>query len=330
MKKVLVLFGGPSNEHLISCKSAKSILENIDYKKYDVNVCGISKNGCWYRYNDTLELLENGDWMTSSNNDYVDNIGDFIKKFDVIFPIIHGYLGEDGSLAGLFNVLCVKYVGSNCLAHALGFDKYYTKLICNNLDISQIDYVIINKKERKFLKKVEDSLNYPVIIKPSNCGSSIGVNVAKNKKQLSKYLKEAFNYADKVIVEKYIENRREFECGILFDKKLIVSSVGEIVIDGNFYDYDSKYVKKSDVIIPAFISDDLEEKIKKYAVDIFNIIGCKGIARVDFIYDDDNDKLYFNEINTMPGFTDISMYSKVFINDGINYKNLISKLIDNA
>ena len=126
----------------------------------------------------------------------------------------------------------------------------------------------------------------------------------------------------------YIENRREFECGVLFDKKIIVSSIGEILLKDGFYDYDSKYVSKLDTIVPAFISCELEEKIKKYTKDIFNIIGCKDIARVDFIYDEDNDILYFNEINTMPGFTDISMYSKVFINDGFSYKGLISKLID--
>lgn len=328
MKKVLILFGGPTNEHLISCKSAKSIIENVDVKKYDISICGISKDNVWYSFNDSIDLLENGNWLVSSKNKKIENIVDYIKDFDVVFPVIHGKLGEDGNLAGLFDTFGVNYVGSNSLAHGIGFDKYYTKLICNNLDILQIDYCIINKNDKKYLKKIEEKFSYPVIVKPCKSGSSIGINVAKNKKDLSKFIKEAFLFDDRLIVEKYIENRREFECGVLFDKKIIVSSIGEILLKDGFYDYDSKYVSKLDTIVPAFISCELEEKIKKYTKDIFNIIGCKDIARVDFIYDEDNDILYFNEINTMPGFTDISMYSKVFINDGFSYKGLISKLID--
>lgn len=330
MKKVLVLFGGPSNEHLVSCRSAKSIIDNIDDKKYDVSICGISKDGEWYLFDGDLDKLESGNWLVTDEEKKINNIVEYLKNFDVVFPIIHGVLGEDGSLAGLFLMLGIKYVGSSALAHAIGFDKYYTKLICNNIDINQVDYIVIKQGENKYLKKVEEQFNYPVIVKPCCSGSSIGINVAYNKKEVSQFLKEAFKYDDKVIVERYIANRREFECGILFDKKVIVSSVGEIVIDDGIYDFDSKYVKKSDTIVPAFIPRELEEKIKKWSIDIFNIIGCKGLARVDFIYDVDNDKLYFNEINTMPGFTDISMYSKVFINDGISYKSLISKLIDNA
>lgn len=330
MKKVLIIFGGPTSEHLISCRSAKNIIENIDIKKYDISICGISKNGVWYQFNDDLELLESGNWLVSSHNEYVENIVDYIKGFDVVFPIIHGELEEDGKLSSMLDMFGVKYVGSSALSHALGFDKYYTKLVCNNLDIKQIDYVMVKRSDKKYIKAIEDKLGYPVIVKPCCSGSSIGISVANNKKELSKCVKDAFMYDDKLLVEKYIENRREFECGILFDKKVIASTVGEIVINDGIYDYDAKYETKSKVVIPAFITDDLSDCIKKDAIDIFNILGCKSIARIDFLYDEDDGILYFNEINTMPGFTDISMYSKVFINDGYSYKSLISKLIDNV
>lgn len=330
LKKVLLLFGGPSNEHLISCKSTKGIMENIDNNKYDIIMCGISEDGIWYLYNDSLDLLENGNWLVSSKNKKIDNIVEFVKSFDIVFPVIHGKLGEDGSLSGFFNTFNINYVTSNNLSHSICYDKYYTKLICNNFDINQIDYIIINKNEKKFIKKVESKLKYPVIVKPCKCGSSIGINVAKNKRELSKYIKEAFVYDDRVIVEKYIENRREFECGVLFDKKNIISSVGEVIVEDGFYDYDSKYVSKSKVVIPAFINNNLENKIKDITSLIFNIMDCRSLARIDFIYDNDEDKLYFNEINTIPGFTDISMYTKAFIYDGFSYKEIISKIIDNV
>lgn len=329
VKKVLLLFGGPSNEHLISCKSVSSIVKNIDYKKYDVSICGISEDGIWYSFNDNIDLLENGNWLVS-NNKKIENIVEFIKSFDVVFPVIHGKLGEDGSLAGFFNTFNINYVASGNLSHGICYDKYYTKLICNNFDIKQIDYVVINKNEKKYLKKVSDNLTYPVIVKPCKSGSSIGINISYNRSDLSKHIKEAFIYDNRVIVEKYIENRREFECGVLSSKKNIISSVGEIIIEDGFYDYDSKYITKSKVLIPAFINKELENKIKDTTSLIFNIMGCKSLARVDFIYDNDKDILYFNEINTIPGFTDISMYSKAFIYDGISYKDLISKIIESA
>ena len=330
MKKVLLVFGGPSNEHLISCKSIKSILENIDYKKYDVSVCGISESLEWYKFNDSLEMLEDGSWINSSNNEKIENIVEFFKTFDVVFPVIHGTLGEDGKLASMLDIFNVKYVGSKGLAHGIGYDKHYTKLICKSLNINQIDYIVLYKNEKKYIKKVEDNLSYPVIVKPCCSGSSIGVNIVNNRKELSKFIKEAFIFDDKILVEKYIEKKREFECGVLEDKKIIVSSVGEIINDDNIYDYESKYIKKADVVVPAFISSNINNQIKKWSIDIFNILGCSGLARIDFIYDTLEDILYFNEINTIPGFTDISMYSKVFNYDGISFKSLIDKLIDNA
>ena len=330
MKKILILFGGPSSEHLISCKSAKSIIEHIDDDKYEVDICGISEDNIWYQFDDLLDMLETGNWLVSTQKKRIENIIEFIKKYDIVFPIIHGSLGEDGKIVALLDMFGVKYIGSGVLSHALGYDKYFTKQICKNIGVKQVDYVLIKKNENKHLKKIENSMNYPLIVKPCCCGSSIGITVVNNKKELSKGVKDAFKYDDKVIIEKYIKNRREFECGVLEDKKIVTSSIGEIVTNSKIYDYDSKYINKSKVIIPAFISNELSDTIKKQSLDIFNILNCKGLARIDFIYDNDNDILYFNEINTMPGFTDISMYAKGFINDGISYKELINKLIDSV
>lgn len=329
MKKVLILFGGPSTEHLVSCRSTKGILENIDYKKFDVTTCGISKNNIWYVFNDSLELLENGNWLASHNNEYVDNIAKFINEFDVVFPVIHGALGEDGKLQAMFDMFDVKYVGSGSLANAICMDKHFTKLICDSYNIKQVDYIVIKNRSKKCIKECIDKIGFPAIVKPCNGGSSIGISIAHNKKELDSAIKLALSYDKKVIVEKFIKCR-EFECGILFDKKIIASSVGEVLPSNEFYDYDAKYDKKSEVVIPAGINDELNDKIKELSIKIFEILECSGFARVDFLYDEDNDILYFNEINTIPGFTKISMYSKLFEYDGISYRNLITKLIENC
>lgn len=329
MKKVLILFGGPSHEHLISCKSAKGILENIDYKRYNVKICGISKNNVWYEFNDTLELLENGNWLNSKNNAYIDNIIDYLRSFDIVFPIIHGALGEDGKIEALLEIFDIKYVGSSSLAHACGMDKYLTKTICNSNNIKQVDFILLNKNDKKKFKYYEEKIGYPMIIKPTSNGSSIGISIANNKKELEKAIKYAFKYDKKILIEKFIK-AKELECGIIKDKKIIASSIGEIVPSNVFYDYNAKYEKESKTIIPADIDEKLKEKIQKEAILIFEILGCKDYARVDFLYDEKNDILYFNEINTIPGFTKISMFTKLFDYDGINYKNLISKLIDNC
>lgn len=329
MKKVLILFGGPSNEHLVSCHSVKGILENIDYKKYDVTTCGISKDNIWYVFNDTIDELENGNWINSHNNEYVDNIIEFIKGFDVVFPVIHGKLGEDGKLAAMFDMFNIKHVGSKSLAHSICMDKHLTKVICNSYEIPLIDYVIIKKSDKKIVKICEEKLGYPMIIKPCNSGSSIGVSIAHNKKELEVGIKIAFNHDKKIIVEKFIKCR-ELECSILVNKNVITSCVGEIIPSNEFYDYDAKYNKKSEVKIPSDISDELSNKIKDMSSKIFKILGCLGLARVDFLYDDINDILYFNEINTIPGFTKISMYPMLFNHDGISFKNLITKLIENC
>lgn len=322
MKKILVLFGGNSYEHYISCLSAKTILENIDKKKYDITTVGISKDNTWYIYNDTLETLIK-DW-TKGNINKIDNIIEFLKSFDKVFPIIHGNPLENGNLQGLFNLFDIKYVGTDLLGSIISYDKDLTKIICEKYDIPQVPYITIT--DNKPLKKID--IDYPVIIKPAKCGSSIGINIANNTKELNKYIKEAFKYDNKVIIEKFIKSR-ELECAVLYDKKLKVSPVGEIKSVNTFYDYEAKYESNSDLLIPAPIPKELQKQIQALSLKIFNILELKDLSRIDFLYDYNNDKLYFNEVNTMPGFTSISMYPLLFKEKGISIQELITKLIEN-
>lgn len=321
MKKILLLFGGNSFEHNISCISAKTIINNIDKSKFNITPVGIKDNN-WYIFNDDLNLLTENTWY-QGNIKKIDNIIEFLKKFDKIFPIIHGNDGETGALSGLFNLFNIPYVGSNILGHSTSYDKEITKIICNHHNIQQVPYITLytNKK----IKKI--NIDFPVIIKPSSCGSSIGINIANDIKELNKYVKEAFKYDNKVIIEKFIK-ARELECAILEkNNKLIISTIGEIKSKNTFYDYESKYILDSNIIIPANLDKDIIKQIQEYSSKIFKILSLKDLSRIDFLYDYENNKIYFNEVNTIPGFTDISMYPKLFNNQGISTKDLITKLL---
>ena len=306
MKKILVLFGGNSHEHNISCISAKTILENIDKSLFNVTPVGII-NYNWYKGNITK----------------INNIIEFLKSFDKVFPIIHGNDGETGSLSGLFNLFNIPYVSSDIIGHAISYDKELTKIICNQYKIPQIPYITLHRNKK--LKKI--NLDFPVIIKPSSCGSSLGINIASNIKELNKYIKDAFKYDNKIIIEKYIK-AKELECAILEkNNKIKVSTIGEIKSNNTFYDYKSKYVLDSNLIIPANINKNIKKEIQEYSQKIFKILSLKDLSRIDFLYDIENNKLYFNEVNTIPGFTQISMYPKLFNQEGISIKNLITKLL---
>lgn len=321
MKKILVLFGGNSYEHNISCKSAKTILENIDRKKFETTAVGIDKSNNWYIFNDDLELLNNNDWL-NGNIQKINNINKFIKSFDKVFPIIHGNDGETGAIAALLKLCNIPFVGSDILGNSISYDKEITKMICNYHNIPQVKHITLY--ENKTIKNID--IEFPVIIKPASCGSSIGINVANNAKELNKYIKNAFKYDNKIIIEKFIKCR-ELECAILEDKRIQVSTVGEIKSANIFYDYEAKYILDSQTIIPAKLDKEIIKKIQEYSIKIFKILSLKNMARIDFLYDETNNKIYFNEVNTIPGFTNISMYPQLFENYGISIKNLITKLL---
>ena len=321
-KKIVILFGGNSNEHLISCKSARSILENIDKEKYEVIPVVISKENIWYLYQGDYQLTDN--WE-NEKIEKIDNIISFLKSIDVVFPIIHGNGGEDGKLQGLFELFNIKYVGSNILTNAVCFDKEYTKIILEKYGIPTTPFVTIKNKE--VINNIKLNFDYPVIIKPATSGSSIGINIADNFEELKKYIEYAFNYSNKVIIEKFIK-ARELECAVLIADKIHISTIGEITYQSRFYDYDSKYVNDSKLIIPAKINDDVKVKIREYVQKVCTILNIVGLSRIDFLYDYENDKIYLIEINTLPGFTTISMYPKLLNYDNISYKELLSSLIE--
>ena len=321
MKKILILFGGNSHEHSISCKSAKTILTHIDKSLYNITAVGIDHQNNWYLYLDDINLIDES-WQ-NRNIEKITNIIKFLKQFDKVFPVIHGNPEENGNIQGMFNLFNIEYVGTDLLGSIISYDKELTKIICNHHKIPQVPYITIN--ENKKIKNI--TFSYPVIIKPAKCGSSIGINIANNVKELNEYVNLAFKYDNKVIIEKYIK-ARELECAILETNKIIPSPIGEIRSSNTFYDYEAKYLKDSSLIIPANISKELAKEITELSKKIFNILSLSTLARIDFLYDYNEEKLYFNEVNTMPGFTDISMYPLLFKEVGINIKNLITKIIE--
>lgn len=323
-KKVAIIFGGNSNEHLISCKSAKGILENINTSKYDVFPIGIDIDNSWYLYKDDYSKIEN--W-TEQKIIKIENIVSFLKGIDVAFPIIHGNTGEDGKIQGLLDLIGVKYIGCNTITNAVCYDKEYTKIIASKYNIPTAPYIVIHKKQDNY--ELNFSFDYPVIVKPATNGSSLGINIAYNSEELDKYINHAFDYSDKVIVEKFI-NARELECAVLITDNIKISPIGEIKYDNIFYDYNAKYVKNSNLIIPSKITKDIEKRIKSYVEKLCSCLNIKGLSRIDFLYEEEKNNLYLIEINTLPGFTPISMYPKLFNNDGIKYSELISILIDSV
>lgn len=301
MKKVVLIYGGNSSEHDVSCKSAKEIMENIDKNKFDLYCVYVTPNNEWTYKNKTIE-----------------NIIEFLKQFDVVFNIIHGNTGEDGKIQGMLDLFNIKYIGSKCGASYICMDKERTKEILKYYNIPQVPFQ--NYKDKLIIP-------FPVIVKPSRGGSSIRINVANNKKEYKKAIKETLKYDDKIIVEKYI-NARELEVAVLEDKNLIISDIGEIITKNKFYDYDTKYINTDAKTIISDIPENIKKQIKKYAKQVFKILELKGLARIDFFYDIEYNKIYLNEINTLPGFTKISMYPKLL--NKFEYKDLITKLIENT
>ena len=308
MEKLGIIYGGNSYEHDVSVKSKNSFIKNVN-KKYEISEIYIDKKNNWYE-----------------NNKKIDNIIEYLKKFDIIFPLIHGNIGEDGKLQGLFETFNIKYTGANTISSALAMDKGFCKIILDKYNIKQVPYIIVDKKSK--IKEIIEKFKYPVIIKPANGGSSIGINIAHNTKELIKGLNNAFQYDKKVIIEKYI-TARELEIGVINNNGLITSSIGEIKSNG-FYDYESKYIKKTEIIINPNLKKETALKIKEIARNIFKILECNDYARCDFLYDEINNDLYFNEINTIPGFTEISMFPKLFIDSGYTYGEIIDIIIKSS
>ena len=304
MKKVLLIYGGSSTEHEVSCNSAKNIIKNIDKSKYDLTTLKITKDNIWI-----------------SNDKIVDNIIEYLKQFDVIFPITHGTKGEDGKLQGMLDFFDIKYVGPKTGESFICMDKVYSKMVFEKLGVNVVPYEIYDKNK-------QINIPFPVIVKPANGGSSVGISKANNEQELNQAIEKANLYDSKIILEQFIKGQ-ELECAVLEDEEIIVSEVGEIKSANEIYDYDSKYINsESQTIIPAHIPNDISNTIKQTAEYLFKKMNLKGLSRIDFFYD--GNKIYINEINTLPGFNEISMYPKLITNLGISYQQLITKLIENA
>ena len=325
-----IVYGGVSTEHDISVMSAKSVIENLDKEKYEIHEIYINKYGKWY------EVIDN-------EKEEIYNLIWALKKLDVVFPILHGLGGEDGTIQGMLEMLQVPYVGCKVLASSVGMDKVYTKIIFEKAGIPEAPYVYIKKKENGYIivnenfeeeefkvESITKKLNYPMFVKPSNSGSSVGVKKATNNEELKMAIENAGQYDNKILIEQGI-NAREVECAILDGTEVRASTVGEIISAEEFYSFDAKYnIPESKTIIPADISKEQIEQIQKLAIRAFKAIDGRGLARADFFIEKDTNKIYINEINTMPGFTKISMYPKLFESVGIKYSELLDKLIANA
>lgn len=300
--KIGVLFGGKSAEHEVSINSAKNVIQALDKNKYEVKKIKIQKDGKF----DINQL----------------------KNFDVIFPVLHGPFGEDGSMQGLLKVLDIPFVGPSVLGSAVGMDKDVMKCILNNAGIKNAKYVMLKNKDKFTFESVKKVLGLPMFVKPANLGSSVGVSKVKNKKDFEVAINNAFKYDSKIIIEEMVEGR-ELECAILGNENPMASRVGEVVLNSEFYSYNAKYISAIDarIDIPAKnLPKNIEKKIQDIALKTFKVLNCEGMSRVD-VFLKKNGKIYVNEINTIPGFTNISMYPKLWEISGISKTKLLDKLI---
>ncbi|MCU1270479.1 MAG: D-alanine--D-alanine ligase [Acidobacteriaceae bacterium] len=376
MKKLRVgiLFGGRSGEHEISLLSAASVFKAIDQNKYEVVPIGITKDGRWLTSSDAERLLHGkpleserqlraGDpeatsaaavlqsgesvvvppephksSMTAFQTDApVRRASDRAINVDVIFPVLHGTFGEDGTIQGLLELADIPYVGAGVLGSAAGMDKDIMKSLFRAAGLPIVKHVSVLRSEwesfpKKVQKLVETKLKYPVFVKPANLGSSVGISKARDRKELSPAIEEAAKFDRKIVIEEGVGGKknkaREIECSVLGNDKPEASVPGEIVPSAEFYDYSAKYLDEgSQLIIPAKLTKAETKKVQALAIAGFRAVDCSGLARVDFLMDPKSRKIYLNEINTMPGFTSISMYPKLWAASGVTYAELISRLI---
>lgn len=338
---IAILFGGKSAEHEVSCISAYSVYENIDKERFDPILVGITKEGKFKYYCQDPKKLLDASWEDFSDDAFVDitaSGGEFKIltenpiKIDCVFPVLHGPFGEDGKIQGLLEYANIPYVGCGVLSSAICMDKAFTKDIARLNEIPQTKYAVVRKEDSltDIQKKIQN-LSYPLFVKPANLGSSVGINKVYSEEELEKALIDAYRYDNKIIIEEGIDGR-EIEVAVLqIGKDIVVSTPGELIIQDEFYDYDTKYKKDTTRWeIPPNLPEKSLENIRDLALRAFSLLDCRGIARVDFFVEKSTGRVLFNEINTMPGFTKISMYPKLFMHDGIEYKELISNLIDSA
>ncbi len=345
-KSILIIFGGNSTEHDISCKSVMSFVNNISEGKYIKHYVGIKKNGDWVYYTGDTSLIPTGKWTQEASNVpcvlspnttakgllLLDRENTIIPV-DVIIPVLHGKNGEDGTIQGLFELCGIPYVGCGVVASGVSMDKAYTKIIVDSLqNIPQADYVLVRKGDNNsYIETAENKLGYPMFVKPCKSGSSQGVSKASNRQELEDAVALALRHDTKVLIEETITGR-ELECAVLETKEGIISSnAGEAVAGDVFYSYEAKYNNsESKTVLSPDIPQGINEKVREYAEAIFRVLGCNGLSRVDFFLEHNTNRVVFNEINTLPGFTEISMYPMMMGAVGFPIDKLMDALIESA
>jgi len=353
--RVGVIFGGRSGEHEVSLASARSVINAMDESKYEIVPIGITKEGRWIASGDPLKALEAGNASVSQP---VALLGDpsrpglmrlqdteravqatRMAELDVVFPVLHGTYGEDGTVQGLLELAGVPYVGAGVLGSVLGLDKIAFKDVMRAHGLPIVDDIVLKRKEWDadpdgVMDRVEAELDYPVFVKPANLGSSVGVSKCHDRADLARGLAEAARYDRKLLVEVAVPAAREIEVSVLGNDEPIASVPGEIIPSREFYSYESKYIDDGDeaskLLIPAPISPEMTARVRDLAVRVYEAIDCNGMARADFLLSGETGELYISEVNTIPGFTTISMYPKLWEASGLAYPELIDRLIELA
>ncbi len=336
---IAIIFGGKSAEHEVSIRSAQSVLRSINKSKYNLLLIGIDKDGGWHCF-DEEELLSGKQLFSSKNVDntiisiegknFLVKRDNNTEKIDLVFPLLHGPFGEDGTLQGFLKLFNIPFVGASVIGSAIGMDKDVAKRLLQEAKIPTAKFLVCKKKEAISFEEIQEKLGLPFFIKPANLGSSVGISKVKNQDEFMPAVELAFAYDNKILIEEFIEGK-EIECAVLGNEKPIASVPGEIIPNHEFYSYEAKYLDENGaaLVIPAKLSESIVKEVQKLALKTFAVLCCEGMGRVDFFITSDN-KVIVSEINTIPGFTAISMYPKLWEYSGISYTELIDKLIELA
>ena len=346
--KLAVIFGGMSTEHNVSITSGTSVIKNLNKEKYEICPIYIDQEGKWFEYSkkiEEIEVIEVGEKIEEITP--IENVMVYLEKCDVVFPVLHGLYGEDGTIQGMLELLQKPYVGCEVLSSSICMDKAYSKIIFEKAKINQAEYIYLKRRGNEYVyidhefnekiyelkeiaRLVKDKLSFPVFVKPSNSGSSVGIKKAHDEIELMEAIENASLYDVKVLIEEAIKGR-EVECAVFGKNNVLTTCVGEILPAEEFYTFDAKYKnEESRVIIPADISEQISDEIRKTAEKAFKAVDGSGLARVDFFVEDKTNRIIINEINTMPGFTQISMYPKLWEKMGYSYSKLLDGLIELA
>ena len=347
MKHVLVLFGGVSSEYAVSLRSAASVIRNIDRARWEISTLGITQDGRWLLYTGETSKIEDGSWIDDKPHltaaaispdrsvhglmIFRENRTEYVR-IDVVFPVLHGKNGEDGTMQGFLQLAGIPFVGCDALSSAMSMDKAVSNTIADHIGVPQAKWLGIRRAEyaqnpQAFCSKCADYLGFPLFVKPANAGSSVGVTKVGDVSQLDDAMQTAFAQDEKVVLEEGIDGI-ELECAVIGNASPQAPMVGEIVPCNDFYDYEAKYIAaESELHIPARVCDEVFQTVRAEACRIFCALGCSGLSRVDFFLRRSDGKVLFNEINTIPGFTSISMYSKMLVAAGIPYGEIIEQLL---